>query len=167
LALELEPGFKEKARANQRVGGQNKGSSNLTEAETLDVRRKIAAAAGVSVGNVTKVKQLTITAHSEIVQALRTGEIRIHRAWQWSKLAAEKQREELRQFRITRLIRQTNRNLISRHRTKPSPDSIDLGSLIRRLSVLDSKVNTVFIEVVEGRDLDRTVVVTEQLFERT
>ena len=52
LALELEPWFKEKARSNQRAGGRNKGSSKLTEAERLDVRSEIAAAAGVSVGNV-------------------------------------------------------------------------------------------------------------------
>ena len=80
LALELEPWFKEKARSNQRAGGQNKGSSKLTEAGRLDVRSEIAAAAGVSVGNVTKVKQLTITAHSELLQALRSREISIHRA---------------------------------------------------------------------------------------
>jgi hypothetical protein len=75
LALELEPGFKEKARPNQRVGGQNMGSSNLTEAGTLDVRCEIAAAAGVSAGNVSKVKQLTAAAHPAIVQVLRSGEI--------------------------------------------------------------------------------------------
>src|SRR5205823_5438100 len=42
LALELEPSFRERARLNQRVGGQNKGSSKLTEAERLDVRSEIA-----------------------------------------------------------------------------------------------------------------------------
>ena len=62
LALELEPWFKEKARSNQQAGGRQKGSSKLTEAGRLDVRSEIAAAAGVSVGNVTKVKQVTTTA---------------------------------------------------------------------------------------------------------
>jgi hypothetical protein len=62
LALELEPWFKEKARSNQRAGGQNKGSSKLTGADRLDCRSAIAAAAGVSVGNVSKVKQLTMRA---------------------------------------------------------------------------------------------------------
>lgn len=48
--------------------------------------------------------------------------------------------------------------------TESIPGVIDLGSLIRRLSVLeDSKVNPVFVVVVKGRDLGRTVVVTEQL----
>jgi hypothetical protein len=47
LALDLEPWFREKARSNQRAGGQNKGLSKLTEAERLDVRIEIAAIAGV------------------------------------------------------------------------------------------------------------------------
>jgi hypothetical protein len=89
LALELEPWFKEKARSNQRAGGQNKGSSKLTEAGRLDVRSEIAAAAGVSVGNVTKVKQLKVAATAEVLQALRSREISIHRAWGWSKASPE------------------------------------------------------------------------------
>src|ERR1022692_1184562 len=48
LALDLEPFLKETARANQQWGGQNKGSSSLTEAQTVNIRSKIAAAAGVS-----------------------------------------------------------------------------------------------------------------------
>jgi len=44
LALELELDFKKKARSNQRSGGQAKGSSNLTEADRVDVRSEIAAA---------------------------------------------------------------------------------------------------------------------------
>jgi hypothetical protein len=32
-----------------------------------------------------------VTAHPELLAALRSGEIRIHRAWKWSKLPAEEQ----------------------------------------------------------------------------
>ena len=71
LALELEPWFRENARSNQRAGGQNKGSSNLTEASRLDVRSEIARAAGVSVGNVSKVKQLTLSADPNCCRHLR------------------------------------------------------------------------------------------------
>jgi hypothetical protein len=164
LALELEPWLKEKALSNQRAGGQNKGSSKLTEAERLDVRTEIAAAAGVSVGNVSKVKQLRRTAIPGLLQALRNGEVSIHRAWQWSKLSAEKQREGLRQYRLTKLIRHTNRSLISRHRTEPPSLVTDLGSLIRHLSELeDSDANPVSVVVVRGQELGRTVIVTEGL----
>src|SRR5271167_2381241 len=48
LALDLEPSLKETARVNQQWGGQNKGSSSLTEAQTVNVRSKIAADADVS-----------------------------------------------------------------------------------------------------------------------
>ena len=58
LALELEPWLTEQARSHQKAGGENKGSSKLTEADRLDVRSRIAAVAGASTGNVTKVKQL-------------------------------------------------------------------------------------------------------------
>jgi hypothetical protein len=93
LALDLEPSFQEKARSNQRAGGQHKASSNLKEADKLDVRREVAAVAGVSVGNVSKVKHLKLSAHTELLEALRTGEISIHRAWFWSRESPEMQRE--------------------------------------------------------------------------
>jgi hypothetical protein len=120
LALELEPLFKEKARANQQAGGQNKGSSKLTEAERLDVRSKIASAAGVSVGNVTKVKQLMKTAHPKLEKSLRAEEISIHRAWQWCHLLAEKQLEELELYLSQRGTNKTISRMIRRHVAKRS-----------------------------------------------
>jgi len=79
LALELEPWFKERAKLNQRIGGREKGSSQLTEADRLDVRQEIARAAGVSVGNVSKVKNILADAIPEVQEALRLREISISR----------------------------------------------------------------------------------------
>lgn len=172
LALELEPWFKEKARSNQRAGGQNKGSSKLTEAEKLDVRSEVAAAAGVSVGNVSKVKQLTMTAHSELRQALLSGEISIHRASAWSKASPEKQREQLRRYQSERGMKKTIRTLVSQHRSKSSPIVLDLSSLTvadlgnlgRCLSALDSsKLGPVNVEVIKTPG--KTVFLTEELFQ--
>src|SRR5664279_37234 len=98
LAMDLEPGLREKAISNQRAGGQNKGSSILTEAEKVDVRAKIAEAAHLSVGTISKVNQLLMTATPELLQALRNGEVRIDRAWKWSKKSPEEQREALWRF---------------------------------------------------------------------
>jgi hypothetical protein len=163
LALELEPWFKEKAQSNQRAGGQNKGSSKLTEAERLDVRSKIAAAAGVSVGNVSKVRQLTMTAQPELLQALRSGQIRIHRAWLWSKASPEEQREALWRYQSERGIKKTVRTLISRYRSKGSPTAPDLGNLVRRLSALaSSKLGPISVAVIKAPG--RAVFVTEELF---
>jgi hypothetical protein len=170
LALELEPLLKEKAQSNQRAGGQNKGSSKLTEAERLHVRSEIAAAAGVSVGNVSKVKQLTVTAHSELLQALRRGEIRIHRAWRWSKASPEQQRVALRVYQSERSVKKTIRTLVSRHRSKslsavPDLSSLtvaDLGRLVRRLSAIESStLGAVSVAVI--RAPGRTVFLTEEL----
>ena len=49
LALDLEPWLQEKARSNQRVGGQNKGSSTLATASRVDVRCEIAVAATAAI----------------------------------------------------------------------------------------------------------------------
>jgi hypothetical protein len=114
LALELEPYFKAKARSNQQIGGQLKGSSKLTEAAKLDVRDKIANLAGVGPANVTKVKQLRGDADHDVLDALRSGEIRIDRAWKWSKLSHQEQRKKLEAFRERKGLPQTIRRLISR-----------------------------------------------------
>ena len=162
LALELEPWFRENARSNQRVGGQNKGSSNLTEASRLDVRSEIARTAGVSVGNVSKVKQLMLTAHSELLQALRAGEISIHRAWLWCRESPERQREELRFYQSERGTKKAIRFLVSRHRSKTLPVVPDLGNLIGQLSALDtSKLGPVSVAVIKAPG--RTIFLTEEL----
>ena len=164
LALELETWFREKARSNQRAGGQKKGLSKLTEAERLDVRAEIAAAAGVSVGNVSKVRQLTISAHLELLQALRSGQIRIHRAWLWSELSREEQVKALRLYRSKRGIKKTVRDLLSRHRPKRLPMEPDLSSLVRRLSALESsELAQVSVAVISAPG--KTVFVTEELFQ--
>jgi hypothetical protein len=58
MAMELEPWFRERAKSNQIVGGREKGSTHLAEADRLDVRMEVARAAGVSAGKVSKVKQI-------------------------------------------------------------------------------------------------------------
>jgi hypothetical protein len=136
LGLELEPFLKSKGRAKQQAGGQNKGSSILTEAERLDVRKEIARLAGVSVGNVTKVKQLTTTAHSDIVKALREKELSIHRAWLWRKLSPEEQREKLWLNQSKRGIGRTIRHLLSPYLPKTPPLVTKLGDLIKLVSAL-------------------------------
>jgi hypothetical protein len=129
LALELEPFLRKKARLNQQAGGRRKLPSKLTKAETIDVRKQMAAAADVSVGNVTKVRQLREKAPKEILHALRSGEVSIHRAWLWSHEAADKQLENLRLRRIERGIRRKSKVLVAEHRAEILPVSGDSCSL--------------------------------------
>jgi hypothetical protein len=162
LALELEPFLKSRGRAKQQAGGQNKGSSILTKAERLDVRKEIARIAGVSVGNVTKVKQLIVTAHSDIIKALREKELSIHRAWLWRKQSPEEQREKLWLNQSKRGIGKTIRHLLSPYLPKNSHTALDISDLIKLVSMFQSgtlgSVRLVSINVP-----GKIVFVTEEL----
>jgi len=162
LALELEPSFREKARSNQQGGGHNKGSSKLTEPETMDVRSEIAEAAGVSVGNVSKVKQLILTVQPELRQALLTGDIRIHRAWGWSKLPSQKQREALWIHQSKRALRKAACALVSQHRPENLPSVPDLDNLLRRVSALEhGKRGQICVAIINAPG--KTLFITEEL----
>jgi hypothetical protein len=148
LALELEPALQEQARPNQIAGGKNKNQnpSSLTEASSLDVRAMIAEIAGVSTGNVTKVKHLRKNAHPRVERALQAGEISIHKAWQYSELPFAKQLEELAEYRSRKGTNKTSRRLIKKHLAERSPSLPllpSLGELLKpfapgRLPLLDS-----------------------------
>jgi hypothetical protein len=162
LALDLESLFQERARSNQRVGGQHKGSSNLTEAEKLDVRAEIAAAAGVAVGNITKVKQILTAVHHDLIEALRRGEISVHRAWGWRQETPEEQRNLLLQYRSERGIKKTIRELISRHRSRKNSLDLDLTNLACRLSTLrPNQLTSVKVGIVKSSG--RALYLTEEL----
>ena len=164
LAMELEPCLKAKALSNQQFGGRMKGSSNLTEDATVDVRKEIAAAAGVSVGNVSKVKQLVGIGHPELLEALRGSEVSIHRAWKWSKESSDWQIEALRTYRTERGVNKSIRDLISRHKQKQTLTAPDLGSLARRLFELEPyESNSVRVLVI--RTPGRMIFVTEELIQ--
>jgi ParB-like chromosome segregation protein Spo0J len=136
MASRLKEVVQRRARANQQAGGHFKGSSKLTEA---NVRKEIARAAGVCEGNVTKVDQLR-NADPEVLKALASGEIRIHRAWGWRQLTWQQQRERLRQHRLRELKREVCA-LVHKHRARTEAEMkslmpADLGHLIQGLSAL-------------------------------
>jgi hypothetical protein len=138
MALELEPWLKQRAHSNQKTGGVRKGSSNLTEADQLDVRSELATTAGVSTGNVTKVKQILAKARPELLQALRAGEVSVHRAWCWL-VEPERQLDHLDLYRDRRGINQAVNALLSAHRNQASQGQFDPGRLATALAGLDSK----------------------------
>lgn len=163
LALELEPFLKSKGRAKQQAGGQSKVSSILTESARLDVRKELARIAGVSVGNVTKVKQLTTIPHSDIIKALREKELSIHRAWLWSKLSPEEQQEQLWLHQNKKGIRKTIRHLLSAHLPKTTPPVLKVSDLIKLVSALQSG-GLGSIKVVSINIPGKIVLVTDELF---
>jgi hypothetical protein len=104
LALTLEPNLQQSALGNMRPGGKFKGSTNLSEADCIDVRERIARRAGTGAGNVSKVKAILLGAHPNIITALQNGLLSIHRAWLWSKFLRKyaPQRLPPRQERLRR-----------------------------------------------------------------
>jgi hypothetical protein len=136
MALELEPWFKTRAKSNQRMGGREKGSSQLAEADRLDVRFEIARTAGVSAGNVSKVKQLITRATPELQDALRQGEIRIYRASEWAKTSPTSQRRRLSDYRNERGIHRTIRKLLTRHESRQPKPCDGLRDLKKGLTTL-------------------------------
>lgn len=144
LALDMEPLLKERARANQQTGGQQKGSSNLTEAERVDVRKEIAAAAAVSVGTLSKARQLIGKADPELLAALHNREVSIHQAWQWCRLHRHEQRQELRLHRrhgglektVNQLISQQLKRRDTKQLANSSTPTMSSDDLVRRLNAL-------------------------------
>ncbi len=108
LALPLADRLREKGRLNQKLGGHQKGLSNLTEAERVNTRDEVEHMAGVGAGTVTKVQQiLSNKMASQVVQALRLGEVSIHFAWKLRKLSHSDQIDAITAKRIKRESRQT------------------------------------------------------------
>jgi hypothetical protein len=163
LATDLEPDLREKALSNQRAGGQNKGSSILTEAEKVDVRAKIAQAEHLSVGTLSKVNQLLLTAIPELLEALRKGEVRIDRAYKWSKRSPEEQREALWRYQSERCIRKTIRDVLSPYRSKDPLTAPELVDVTKLLYALESgKLGPA--RVVSVNVPGKAIFVTEELF---
>lgn len=148
LALDLEPYLRERARLNQQIGGQKKGNSDLTEAQKVHVRSEMASISKVSAGNLTKAKLLLSNCDPGIQNATKSGEIRVHRAWQLSRLSHHRQREKLEEFRSCKGVGLISRRLIKKHVAKAAPPQLVprtlrnmLGSLIPdRMAVLDAIV---------------------------
>ena len=130
----------------------------------MDVRKEIAAAAGVAAGNVTKVKQLVGIGRAELLEALRGGEISIHRAWKLIRESPDQQIEALRTYRAEKGVNKSIRDLISRHKQKRTPTALDLGSLARRLSELEQdESNSVRVSMI--RAPGKMIFVTEELIQ--
>jgi hypothetical protein len=108
----------------------------LTEAQKVDVRSKTAANAGVSSGNVAKVEQVSRSAPSSIQDALKSSEIRVHKAWQWSRLSPQQQVKKLEDYRSQKGTNRTSRRLIQKHVKRLAPAQQippSLGELLKPL----------------------------------
>jgi len=156
LALSRKADFQQRAFDNMRAGGKYKGSTNLPEADRIDVRQEIAKLAGTGTGNVTKVETILDRAHPIIIVALQKDLLRIHRAWQWCKLPKLQQIEEFARHEEERFRRKLVREISVEH----SDVSLDPAHIIEVLQREEAQ-GPGFIAIRTSRSR-RTVVVLGQ-----
>jgi hypothetical protein len=148
LAVPLAKSLKEKALQHQQNGGKNKGSSKLTEAQRIDVRQKIAAIIGISVGTLSHASDVLKNGEREVLQALYNGQVKIDRAWRWSKQSKMRQRENLRLYCKRRGMERVAKKLIAkqlkRFKSKRLPahrwKSVSSSEIVGRLGCLPPEV---------------------------
>jgi hypothetical protein len=143
LALDYEPSLRERARQNQRLGGQFKASTTLPEAQAIDCRREIAKLAGVSEGTLAKVRRLLQAGRPELLEALREGEVSIHCASLWLR-SPEKQLDQLTLYRSMCGITSTIDSLLHRHRVvhPAGTGPLDIQRIGSALAAMDTERKT-------------------------
>jgi len=156
LALTLEPHFRQRALENMRAGGKCKGSTNLSEADRMDVRREVAKAAGTGTGNVDKVKAILHSAHPNINAALLNGLLTIHRAWQWRSLPKLQQKAEFARYEEERIQRKILRDCLGRA-PNISPDPAQAIEALQKLEA--RQPGSIAVRITRSR---RTVVILGQ-----
>jgi hypothetical protein len=147
---------------NQQAGGQGKGLSKLTIAQRVNTRREVARLAGVSSGNVRKVKNILTGACSSLLQAARRKEVSINLADKWCLEPEGQQQEHLRVMRIERGIKRKARNLVAAYLARVAL-SVQDRQLIK-LSDLAGLLNdggSVDVEIVDAPG--RTIFATKEL----
>ena len=161
LALGLESYFRERRRPTGSTG-QPRPSSKLTNHEHRDVRKDIAGEAGVSTGNLTKVKQLLETVIPEVRERLLRGEVSIHRAWRWRTLSPKRQRDALWAHVHQGGIKKTVSRLVRAHADTAAPaQPADVAAtVLAGLPMYDPADITVAVVDVPGR----AVVVTRACY---
>ncbi len=162
LALDLEPELTGIARANKQIGGQQKGLSNLTKAEHVHVRSEIARAAGVSAGNVTKVKQLNKTCADELKKALSNDEISIHWAWKLREECPEDQLDALGRLRFVGGLKMEIRQRAAYRRKRHASKSQNANEIVSRLADLGhQELQAIRVTVLKG--IEPEIFITEAL----
>ena len=161
LALTLEPNLQQRALDNMRAGGKYKGSTNLSEADRIDVREKIAKRAGTGTGNVGKVKAILRSAHPNIIAALQTvgsQSIELGCGANCPNCSRESNSPSYEEER-------TQRKILQEFLPKPASVSLDPAQVIEALQRLEAW-QPGSIDIRTSRRLRRTVVTLGQDFLR-
>lgn len=163
LSLDYEPSFRERGRENQRVGGQFKGLTTLSEAQAINRRREIARLAGVSEGTLAKVRRLLQAGCLELLEALREGEVSIDCAYGWLR-APEGQLDQLTLYRSLHGITRTIDSLLHRHRIAGPAvtGQLDIHRIGRALAATDTGGKTSIL-VGTIKTAGKVILLSEEL----
>jgi hypothetical protein len=131
LALTLESNLQQRAVDNMRAGGKHNGSAKLPEAQHVDVRQEIADVAGACARNVSNVKTILKIAHPRLIEALRSGELKINRAIQFCKLPRAEQFEQFIRYSEERATNKVIRRSIPR--PKEQKTTLDVVAVLDAL----------------------------------
>ncbi len=115
LALELEDVFKEKAKENLKVSGENFGkgtqiSANPIKIKPIETRIELAKVAQVSHDTIAKVKVIEAKAPEEIKEKLSSGEVSINQVYQDIKKEEKKELLEQKKQQYEERILSTSNN---------------------------------------------------------
>ena len=155
LALGLESDLRARRQVPTPASGYPRPSSNFTNQARRDVRKDLAAVAGVSTGNVSKVKQLLDRVIPDIRSRLLRGEVSIHQAWQWRLLSSREQRDALWEHLHRGAIKKTIGRLIKAHTGggRPAQPTEVASTVLDRLARCRSTDLIVAVADVPGRAL--------------
>jgi hypothetical protein len=158
LALTLEAHFQQQAIQNMRTGGRHKGLADLPEAQCIDVRQRIAEAAGVGARNVSKVKSILDTGHPLLVAAVTNDLLTINAAMRFCTLPKVEQPNRLARHLEDRetgkIIRRSVRRSAAAH------TCIDVITVLDKLQYEEtSRPGTVVVRISQ---LKNTVVLLGQ-----
>jgi hypothetical protein len=153
-----------------RDGGRYKGLAELPTLEHIDVRREIAAIAGVGARNVAKVKFILTEAHPHLLLALREGSVTINRGCKLCKLPKAQQVEAFTQLieerEVDKVIRQT---VPSKRSPNDYPDAARLLEALQQEesrrpgSVLVSRTRSGTLVIIVNRDVPESITSQREL----
>ena len=135
----------------------------LTKGSHVDVRADIARVAGVSTGNVTKVKQILRSGVREVRERLLRGEVSIHRASQWRTRSPKAQRDALWTHLHRGAIKRTAKRLVNAHVTAHALDSVISAPATVLRSLATRNAATLIVGVLDAPG--HAVLVTRELYE--
>ena len=135
----------------------------LTKGSHVDVRADIARVAGVSTGNVTKVKQILSSGIREVRERLLRSEVSIHRASQWRTRSPKAQRDALWTHLHRGAIKRTAKRLVDAHVTAHALNSVISAPDTVLRSLATRKAATLTVGVLDAPG--HAVLVTRELYE--